>query len=193
MQLYQGNFRYAAMKALELAATHTNGIAIAVSDEMYFAVGKQPNTHNLQSISELNGDIYEGQWNGGTCVVFPGDLSLCMINNTITDFAHVCLDKIQEYLTKRGLIVRKTGNDLLLYEYPTAIGRKVASCGDSYKEDKYFEAVVHVSIGMDEGIINQVCTKKQTKRPMGLGQYGITAEQVLAYLKTTVTELAENN
>lgn len=190
MKVSIGNFEQAATRAKSLIINKEEGLTVAISTETAFAVGVEPDTVNREAVDQMGDVVYDGFWKGGTCVVFEGDLSFCMISNDVTDFSVRCIGEIQKYLIMKGLTIRKQGNDLLWYKSKwSGECYKVASCGSAVLENGMHESVVHLSIGMDEEVIKAVCTKPVTKTPHGLKEQGITAEETLAYLRNVLPEL----
>lgn len=191
MKIYQGNFEYASQKALELKNNHKEGLIIAISDSISIAIGSKPNTCNYDKINQLNYTIYEGLWNGGTCVVFPNDISLCMIAHNENDFGIKCLQKLQDFLKNKGIKSYKCGNDLIIIEQKnnTQYLYKVASSGSAWKNNSYFECVVHISMAVNQDLITQICTKPMLKKPKGLNDYNLNTNEILQYLKQKIIEL----
>lgn len=176
METYTGNFEYAVNKANELINEDKEGLIVSVADNLGFAIGKENDTCNREKIAELGGAVYEGAYLGGTCVVFPNDLSLCRLTHGTDSWGKDTLNKIKKILRNKGLEVMPSGNDLLVYENGNAY--KVASYGEGLLGNM-FEVVIHLSIGMDLDIINKVCTKPMLKTPKGLAEYNINADEII--------------
>ena len=190
MNVYLLNFNQAAQKAQELISNNEEGLLVATADSLAFAIGKEDKSCDRERIAKLGGTVYEGLWNGGTCVVFPEDISICLISHEQTNFANRVLNSVHTYLKKKGLKVLRSGNDLLIYPKDALTGYKIASFGDSWNPDgTYFEAVVHISIGTDNSIIEQVCTKPMRKTPAALKDYGINTDEMLDYLQKRLPEM----
>lgn len=177
-------FDEAIQHANEAMQSQSEVTLLTIADKLAFAIGEPQNTFNPQKIQELGGQIYNGKWNGGTCVVFPYDLSICIISrldihNTI---GNKLISNIKTYLEQQNLTILRDGNDLLIYIPEQDTCKKIASYAVS-THNNMLETVVHVSIGMDEDIIKQVCTKPVKKQPAGLKQYNISAQEIINYIK----------
>ncbi len=179
METYNGNFEYAVNKANELISEDKEGLIVSVADKTGFAIGRENNTCNREEVSEQGGAVYEGAYYGGTCVVFQGDINLCRLTHNADSWGKHILNQVKKYLRSKGLQTMPSGNDLLVYENGNAY--KVASYAEGYNGDM-FEAVVHISIGMDLDLIRDICTKPMNKIPKGLQDYNINADEIIQYL-----------
>lgn len=178
MKTYKTNFSDAVKLVSSLHAKHEEGLIVSIADTIGYATGVQPNTYDKSKMCEEA--CYEGEYNGGCCVVFPGDLSICQVKETPSVFGKQLMTALEEYLEQKGLLVRVMGNDLMLYRGDVQ-GDKIASWAESECEDGLWDTVFHVSIGMDLSLIEQVCTKEGKHVGIGLGELGITAEEILEY------------
>lgn len=167
-----------ATKANELAKTKAEGIVVAVVESHWLATGVTAGTYDVSAQQRLNIPVFQSQHIGGTCVVFPGDLSLCELHHGLSNFGFLVVQGLETYLNGLGFRTHFDGNDLMLHFTTDDIWRKVASHGSGWISNGYSQVVVHVSIGMDEHLVDTLCTKPCKKRPGGLGIYGITAEEI---------------
>ena len=179
MEKYFTNYSEAVAKAAELRQNHEEGLIVSVADAIGYATGVISEAYDKKQMT--SNDIYEGNYTGGCCVVFEGDLSICRITNNKSNWGKVCITHIEKYLEKKGLIVRQHGNDLLLFR--TASGEKIGSWAQAANQQGMYETVVHVSIGMDKDTIERVCVKNGKQVGIGLGELGITAQEIIAHLE----------
>ena len=83
-----------------------------------------------------------------------------------------------EYLKRKGLnTVRQDNNDVLVDDY------KVASCAEVSLPDGYEYIAYQISINQDLNAIKHACLKPMVKAPKGLGEYGITTEEMVEFCK----------
>lgn len=89
---------------------------------------------------------------------------------------------LTSYLSGYGN-VRLDGNDILLDD------RKVASWA-SMDHDGYITRVMHISVGMDEDLVNEICTKPMVKRPGRLADYAITSNDILSAIEPVIRSIS---
>lgn len=186
MNIYEVNFTKAAEKAIALASEGKEGLMVAISDNLWLATGRTEGTYSEAVRQEFDIPVFHSEHIGGTCVVFPNDLSFCELSLSYSDFGKRAINAIKNYLTNFGLVVRLDGNDLMLYSAEEKEWFKVASYGSGWLSKGYMQTVVHVSIGMDEELVSRLCTKPCQKNPRGLAQYGITAQAVYEVIKPII-------
>lgn len=78
------------------------------------------------------------------------------------------------YFHKKGLKVRTNGNDVLIDNFKVASGCLVPVKG-------YYYMGFQISINQDLELIKKVCNKPMVKIPKGLGEYGITTEEMVEF------------
>lgn len=179
MHIYELNdFSEVSAKAIELAQTNKEGIIVAIVDSHWLATGATENTYDVEAQQRFNIPVFQSQHIGGTCVVFPGDLSLCELYHGVSNFGHSVIRAVKEYLDSLNIRTYFDGNDLMIHSSTDNVWRKVASHGSGWLDKGYSQSVVHISIGMDENLVEQICTKPCIKKPGGLGSYGITADAI---------------
>ena len=190
MDVYElDTFVTGSTKAIELAKAGKEGLIIAVVENHWLATGLTENTYSAEVQQELSIPVFKAQHVGGTCVVFPGDLSMCELRFGTSNFGKQALVALQSYLGTRGIRARFDGNDLMAYSEVKGDWLKIASYGSGWLSKGYVQTVVHVSIGMDEDLVSRLCTKPSIKRPGGLEEFGITSQNVYDLLKPTVEGL----
>lgn len=121
--------------------------------------------------------IGRGLYLGGSIVCMPGDLTACRVRFGADEWAPELADTASAWLEGRGIAVTRDENDVL------ADGRKVISWARAASYDGWRQSFVHFSIGpMDLDLVRAVCTKPMTKVPGSLGEYGVTAEDLIGAL-----------
>lgn len=176
-------------KAVELAKAREEGLIVAVVENHWLATGLTDGTYSAAVQQELNIPVFKAQHVGGTCVVFPGDLSMCELRIGNSDFGRKILVALQNYLGTRNIRTRFDGNDLMVHSAEEDDWFKIASYGSGWIGKGFVQTVVHVSIGMDEDLVTRLCTKPCVKRPGGLEKYGVTSQDVYEVLKPTIAAL----
>ena len=125
--------------------------------------------------------VKEYLYNGGVIVVEKGDIDIAhfgKIGSTLRDrFA----DAFAEWLTGKGLNVEREKNDILVDGY------KVFGMGGRHHTGIDY-TTIHIGINTNLESIKKICTKEMKKAPKGLGEYGITAEEVREWFYNFVEE-----
>lgn len=183
MKIYKIDFQRVADTIKEIEQTKQEGLIVEIATHPWLATGKIDGTYSEAVRQELGIPLFQSKHYGGTCVVFPGDLSLCEFKLGKSDFGKLAICAIRDYLLSVGFNVSLDGNDLMLCSIEECDKFKVASYGSGSFGDGYMQTVVHVSIGMDENLIKKICLKEQKKRPRGLSKYGITAQDIYDAIK----------
>ncbi|MBE6892463.1 MAG: hypothetical protein E7482_00420 [Ruminococcaceae bacterium] len=115
--------------------------------------------------------VKEYLYDGGVIVVEKGDVDIAhfgKLNNTVRD----CLgNAFLKWLSEKGLNAKRENNDILVDGY-----KVFGMGGRRHGEIDY--TVIHIGINTNLENIKKICTKKMEKVPKGLGEYGITAEEV---------------
>ena len=163
------------IEAVRLSRKHLagqEGIIVNIAEDVFVETGL------LRSLDRDicdEKDIYVGEaiYLGGTIVVMPGDLSLCITTWGSSDLAPNIVSRSEEWLVERGINVSRNENDLL------ADNKKVVSWARATAVNGWCQSVVHFSIGVvDLELITKICTKPMIKIPGALSDYGITAEMI---------------
>lgn len=111
-------------------------------------------------------------------VVFPGDLCICAVERAHSDIGDRILAAAQDYLQGRGIDARAVSSDFLL---PDMAERKVYKIG-SYgvvPVNGMWETTVHIYIQADMGIIEAFRREPPEMVRRGLGDFGVSAEELL--------------
>ena len=186
MDIYEVNFTQAVERATTLASEHKDGLLVIVSDKLGLATGRTADTYSEAVRQEYNIPIFHSEYIGGTIVVFPDDISFLELSLSYSDFGEQVVNAVKDYLLSVGLKVRNFGNDLMLYSDEENEWFKVASYGSGWISKGYMQTVIHISIGMDEELVDRICTKPCKKKPRGLSRYGITAQAIYNAIKPTI-------
>lgn len=183
MKVYEIGFPKVADTIKNIVLSEQEGTIVEVATEHWLATGRIDGTYSEEVRQKLGIPIFQSTYMGGTCVVFPGDISFCELRLKQSDFGKQAIVAVKNYLKSLGFCVVLNGNDLMLYSREADGLFKVASYGSGRFLEKYLQTVVHISIGMDEELVGRICVKDQKKKPMGLGRYGITAESIYKVIK----------
>lgn len=167
--------------AKDLATNNEDGIVLNIAKEIWMASGQVENSYSKLAKEKYNLNMYEGIFIGGTAIVFPGDISILQLKHDLSDIGTRIINKTKDFLASRNIESFISGNDLLIAEGNE--NYKVASWGSGWKAKDYTENVVHISIGMDEELVDEICTKNCVKKPRGLSYYGIKTSDILDIIK----------
>lgn len=169
------------VEALIYNVSETKGICHGTITELF----------NEELFEKYNLPSINAKFSGGAIVVFEGDVNVSQTKKGFSNFGRIFLQSANTYLKSKGLDSEVLGNDLIVHE--GNILYKVgsfASCWVNNNEMLY--TVIHLSNKVDLGLIKEICNKPMEKIPKGLTDYGITASEVLEYIKQTVDEFKES-
>lgn len=138
------------------------------------------NDYNKEYCKQRAIPCHNLQRGGGTIVYSKGNVSVGFIynNRKYKRFMLVeMINNLKDYFVSKGLNAEVNHNDILIDGY------KVASCwghnyGDGYQ---WTYELVQISINQDLDVIKNVCQKPMVKVPKGLGEYGITTDEIVEW------------
>lgn len=151
-------------------ANQKHGIAVCAWDEPVVMVPKAKVVDEALCY-KLGYKVLETSHSGGVVVVSKGDFSVVHFGKPDNDFVARFSSHIVDWLNGKGLSATYEGNDILVD------GCKI--CGTSrtrYSKIDYSTFSIGVDTNLDH--IKAICTKPMEKVPKGLGEYGITTENV---------------
>lgn len=130
-----------------------------------------------------NINVSESYNMGGTIVASKGDVDIALFKTDGWDIGEKVLACLKETLQDIVPNLTIAGNDLLIdNQY------KVASHASINTGDKLIYTVVHISISPNIELIKNICTKPMIKIPKGLGEYGITGEDIVQFIGTSLDD-----
>lgn len=146
--------------------------------------GNQDCVKNLDNIIN-DYDCECGVWpdaNCGTLIAFPNDITITLFTqqgNIINSIFY----SLEQYLYQNyNILIKQDNNDLLAYSPEQDIWFKIAS-SISTTFNNYVYACIHISIDMNEILLNEACTKNREKQPGGLNPlFGINKEEILSLI-----------
>ena len=116
---------------------------------------------------------------GGTILGYPDSICLVAFDYETPDWC----DRLADYLRGKGLNAEHKGNDVLVDGYKVAGFSATRFFGDNFFYYTFF-----VSMTVDLNDILLVCKKPMKKIPKGLGDYGITRQEILNALEVESEE-----
>lgn len=147
-----------------------HGIVYCVHDKKSVCITPTSSVDETVCV-ERGYEVIEMERNGGTFILSRGDIGAFYVgrlgNKFIKNFAFYLIEKLKE----NGLNACFDGNDVLVDGY------KVCGFASSIHFSEQF-SVIHVGINTNLDDIKAICTKPMVKVPKGLGEYGITAEEI---------------
>lgn len=165
--------------------TSKEEITVLVYGDKTYVLNGRDNTLNKEYCLENDIDILETKHIGGTIINFKEDICVGNFQNDFNDFGDKFSEAIFKFLESKNLNVSKNGNDILIdNEY------KVCSYSSVNMNGKLYTAF-HISIGMDLGLIKEICVKEMKKIPKGLSDYGITTEEMVDLVKQVANEIGQ--
>lgn len=161
-------------------------LIVDISDQPWMITGSLPQTYSQEESGGI--PVVQLPYPGGTGIVFPGDLSILQLAQTPTELGRDMMAQLEAWLERRGIHTREIGNDLLLFERGLAVGKKVASHAEGQLENGLYFSGLRVSVNTDDAAVKRICTKRREKQPGSLGPYGVSAEELWAYLSRHLPE-----
>lgn len=140
---------------------------ILQNDHILIAGGKKENIVNFEEIEKNNIPFIFDNMNSGALIIFPEDISIGVYLFKDNNLGEQILNAIQQHLYKKDIITKRDSNDLMAYSPMHDDWFKIASYA-SARFGLQLVYVIHISINMDEDLIQKICIKKTTKRPGGL-------------------------
>lgn len=107
---------------------------------------------------------------GGSILGYPDSVCLVAFDNKEPNW----INKLVKYLKSLGLNAKNTGNDVLVDGYKVAGFSAVPLEGTNLQ---YYAFFVSITVNLSD--IFLVCKKQMKKIPKGLGEYGITTQDIL--------------
>lgn len=121
--------------------------------------------------------VVETRHKGGTIVGFEDGITLFAFTGAGKK-RPLWSENLVRLCESKGLTAEYTGNDILVNGY------KVAGCTGRQINDKGLMLyTIHISVNMDVGLIERICSKTMVKVPKGLAEYGITRADVMSALE----------
>ena len=155
-------------------------LCYAVQDQTEITYGLEGDC-DTEWCRQHNVPAYNIQSSGG-CIVHPkGNVSVGIVYNA-KRFGGFILCKVirnfADYLKQKGLNVEMASNDVMVDNF------KVASSTE-YQYDvqnQWCYGIMQFSINQDLYVISNACKKPMVKIPKGLGEYGLTTEEIIQWL-----------
>ena len=170
--------REALARRAELeAAPGAEGRIVQIARELWCVSGRL-DAYRQEEADRLGCAVGHGLYLGGTVVVFPGDLSICIVHRKRQTMGVEYLRAAARYLATLGVEARVEGNDLMTYRIDLRRRIKIGSAGSGPVDDERTETVIHYSIHTDVDVIRQICSKPWQKYPGALEHWGVSAEQL---------------
>ena len=125
---------------------------------------------------------------GGTIVANTGDVDIGIFTNGYSgnDIRDRLIGLIsEEGKANSGAEIMLDGNDYMVN------GRKVIGCG-SRMHDGVLYTAMHIAIHSNVELVRKICTKRMSKVPGALSEYGVTTEFVTTALQKAIKEYRES-
>lgn len=126
---------------------------------------------------ENNIPVHRIMREGGTIVTSQDDLCVgLLIKNASCEYFNSVRDRLLDLLIKKGVNATPSGNDILIDGQYKVFGTSSRMYG------AVLYIAIHISMNCDLDLIKNVCKKEMRKIPKGLSEYGVTKEEVLAFV-----------
>ena len=159
-----------------------DGVYFAVQDKTEVSCGFL-NDVNFDYCEENSIPVLQLKRDGGAIVHFAGNVAWAKIeSNERKDFSYEnmnFLSSLKDYLNNKGIAAIQAGNDLLVDGFKVASGCAINIPPHFTKSFTAFQ----ININTDVDLIRNICKKEMTKTPKGLGEYGITTEEMVEFVK----------
>jgi len=109
---------------------------------------------------------------GGTIVLSPGDLAVCVMTSKPNKHHDTIQNGIVKWLQSKKIPAERVRNDIVID------GKKISGSGTLFRDGKYISAVF-IAIADSTELVNRLTFKKKVKQPTGLVHYNLNAEDVL--------------
>ena len=133
-----------------------------------------------------NIEIYSSFNAGGTIIMDKGDIDIVILKEKGWDIGKYLGEQILQYLQAKAINVSLEGNDILVDGIYKVASYSSINLGDAI--NPYIYTAGHISINPNLEMIKCICKKEMVKIPKGLGEYGITTEEMVAL----VLKIAKN-
>lgn len=154
----------------KILLTQEPSVAISIAD-LKFVCTPGRGIVDEQLCYDLGYRVYETFHGGGVIVVEPGDIDIAYFGPHHNTFHNDFGEYFTNWLIEKGLKTEFVDNDVLVDGY------KVCGLGTKTHSAIVY-TVAHIGINTNLENIKQICTKPMKKVPKGLGEYGITSEEI---------------
>ena len=149
---------------------------IATIDDTVLHYGEDEG-FDVDKAVEMGIKCYNLKKKGGAMVTSPGDLVYCFTTKKeVSSFNAELRNLLAKKLTHKGINIEQIKNDLLVND-------KKCFGFMHQKIGKLHFYGGHISIDCNLELIKELCTKEMVKIPGGLGEYNITTEEVVDWLR----------
>lgn len=114
---------------------------------------------------------------GGVIVLSKGDVEIGIFKDNGWNVCSNYMKELCERLKEKVPNIEIEGNDLIIDGKYKCAGSSSRNLGDA--KNPYIYTAVHISLSVNLELINHICKKEMIKIPTGLGQYGITTEDLV--------------
>jgi len=162
-------------------------VIFVYADEKVIGHGIYEDLFDKQYCIDNNIAMLNANFPGGACVVFEGDINFLAYEHGHSELGKKITQKVNEFLHTKNINSEIIGNDIVIIE--NDIYYKVGSYASAWmNNDEGTETVMHISMSVDNDLIDIICKKFREKQPKGLNDYGITAKEIIDYLNENMEE-----
>lgn len=161
-----------------LEEARESGVVVNIAERLW--AGCAPDDAFREDVrAALEAPVFHSGYRPGMVdVVFPGDLCICAVESQNSGIGGKIFAAAQSYLNERGIKAQATGSDFLLADMDERKVYKIGSYG-IVPVDGMWETTVHIYMQADMGIIEAFRREPPEMVRRGLGDFGVTAEELL--------------
>ena len=173
MEIYKTTLDEVNDLVFEILSEQKEAMVYCIADENCAVIGTNGGA-DLQNIQKLNLKTVEIKHEGGTIILSPGDVDIGIFTKGYEGHAYRdnLINLIIEKAAEKGYKAVVSGNDVLIN------GRKVIGFGSRYYGEILYTAI-HIAVYINLELIKTICTKKMSKTPDALSNYGIYTTDIL--------------
>lgn len=157
-----------------------------IPDNNYVFTGTS-NLCDLEYCKENNIKLLPIPNEGGVIVLSKGDVEIGIFKNNgwliCKNFMNDLYKKLKDIVPNISI----EGNDLIIDEKYKCVGSSSRNLGDA--KNPYIYTAIHISLNINLDLIKNICKKPMNKIPKGLGDYGITTEEMVELVKEIANEI----
>ena len=186
MEIKKLNAEDAFAEIARLEHVQEDGAVVNIAEKHW--VGSAPDDAFGNIVQEYDMPVFHSDYRLGMVdIVFPGDLCICVVEKNRSLAGDRILRAACDYLTAQGIPAVVNGSDFLMADMEARKLYKIGSYGD-LPVNGMWEATVHISIHADMGLIEACRDEPPEMARIGLDQYGVTAEELLAAISGEIEE-----
>ena len=176
MEIIKTTFSEVTDLVTNILSEQKEACVYCISDENCVIVGSNGGVNKTEALNR-GIRLVEIKHEGGTIIASPGDVQIGIFTHGYTgnNYRQQIISNILDKLKQNGHNAILDKNDILVND------KKCVGFGSRMFGDILYTAI-QISVNIDIDLIKTICTKKMSKVPDGLSNYGIITEDILDIL-----------